>query len=174
MSQLNNSYLLQKRKVSFLLDLPSPTYSYTFLLIAYIIIVSLSNDCIFTFKCWINIGMFFAPDRRKPDKLWLKQLRIYFLLIIKGPEVYGSMVGQEANWQQFRNILAFYTMTDVLTHLQTRESRGRVYPQDYLLLLCHCLGVYSMILQRLSHSILNFLLILSTLTTSTPYILHFL
>ena len=117
------------------------------MLIAYIIILSLSNDYIFTFKCWINIRMFFTPDRRKPDELWLKQLRIYFLLIIKSPEVYGSTVGQEANWQQFRNISAFYTMTDVFTHLQTRESWGRVYPQDYLLLLCHCLGVYSMILQ---------------------------
>ena len=77
-----NLSLLQKRKVSFLLDLPSPTYSYTFLLIAYIIIVSFSNDCIFTFKCWINIGMFLAPDRRKLDELWLKQIRIYSLLII--------------------------------------------------------------------------------------------
>ena len=130
--------------------------------------MSFSNDCIFTFKCWINIGMFLAPDRRKLDELWLKQLRIYSLLIIKSSEVYGSMVGQEANWQQFRNLLAFYTMTDILTHLNTRESWGRVYPQDYLLLLCCCLAVYSMILQRLSHSILNILLILSTLTSSAP------
>lgn len=41
-----------------------------------------------------------------------------------------------------------------------------MYPQDYLLLLCHCLGVYSMTIQRLSHSILTLLLI--PLTTSAP------
>lgn len=148
-------------KISFLLHLPSPTYSLKCLSITYIIIVSFSNDYIGTFKCWINFGMFLAPDKRKPDVLWLKKLRIYFLLITKSLEVYGPRVGQEVNWQQLCNLLAFSRMVDILTHLHPRG-----YPQDYLLLLCHCLGVYSTTIQRLSHSILSLLLI--PLTNSAP------
>lgn len=100
--------------------------------------------------------MFLAPDKRKPDVLWLKKLRIYFLLITKSLEVYGPRVGQEVNWQQLCNLLAFSPMVNILTHLHPRG-----YPQDYLLLLCHCLGVYSMTIQRLS-------LLLIPLTASAP------
>ena len=68
-----------------------------------------------------NIRMFLAPDRRKPEELWLKQLRIYSLIIIKSLEVYGSIVGQEANWQQFCNLSAFYTTADILTQRAGEE-----------------------------------------------------
>lgn len=74
------------------------------------------------FKCWINFGMFLATDKRKPDELWLKKLRIYFLLITKSLEVYGPRVGQEVNWQQLCSLLAFSPMVDILTHLHPRGS----------------------------------------------------
>lgn len=49
-------------------------------------------------KCRIGFGVILAPDKRKPDELWLKQIRIYFLLLTGGLEVQASGVGQEVSW----------------------------------------------------------------------------
>ena len=73
-----------------------------------------------------NIRMFLAPDRRKPEELWLKQLRIYSLIIIKSLEVYGSIVGEEANWQQFCNLSAFSTTADILTERAGEECTHNI------------------------------------------------
>lgn len=71
--------------------------------------------------------MILALNKRKPEKLWFKQVRIYFLLIIGGLEVHGSGVGQGASWTTTCDLSAF-SLADALTPLHPMREIEKVVP----------------------------------------------
>lgn len=86
---------------------------------------------------------FLAPDKRKPEGLCLKHVRIYFLLIRGGLEVHGSGVGQGAscNLSARACLRSLFLIPSFIC--TPGGSWRRVYPPNFLLLLGHYLGVHS-------------------------------